>query len=54
MKEWRPQVIWGMTILGGIAVYALYLGVENAVLGSVAGVVYAVKKLSEDGNSLNP
>lgn len=48
MKDVRPQVFFGMLVLGVITAYAMQLGFSEIAIAAVGGVIYAVKILSDN------
>jgi len=47
MKEWRPQVLIGMLVLGVIGYFGMMMGYDTIAGVAVGGVVAAVTNLSE-------
>lgn len=51
MKDWRPQIIVGVLVLGAIAYIALQSGFDQVAILAVGGIVAAVTALSANGKS---
>ncbi len=49
IKEWRPQVLIGMLVLGVIGYFGMVLGFDTIAGVAVGGVVSAVTALSANG-----
>ena len=47
VKDWRPQVLLGMLVLGVIGWFAMTLGYDTIAGVAVGGVVSAVTNLSQ-------
>ena len=48
VKEWRPQVLIGMLVLGIIGYFGMYMGYDTIAGVAVGGVVSAVTNLSQN------
>ncbi len=52
MKEWRPQVLIGMLVLGVIGYFGMTLGYDTIAGVAVGGVVSAVTALSQNSKAV--
>lgn len=48
VKDWRPQVLIGMLVLGIIGYYGMMMGYDTIAGVAVGGVVSAVTALSQN------
>ena len=52
MKDWRPQVLIGMVVLGVLGYFAMQIGYDTIAGVCAAGVVSAVTSLSLNGKKV--